>query len=62
MKNPAIKPCPFCASPGEIKETHVSHFVVQCSNEHCQARVFPPELSPLAALTVWNTRKGKTSS
>lgn len=56
MKKAKLKACPFCGSPGAIKECHESHFVVQCTNEQCKASVFPPEMSPLAALTVWNTR------
>ena len=51
-------PCPFCGEPGEIRETHRSHFVVQCLNEDCLVHR-QPELSPMAAVAVWNERANK---
>jgi predicted nucleic acid-binding Zn ribbon protein len=52
---PTLLACPFCAEAGELKEQHAGHFVVQCTNEHCGVKR-QPELSPLAAVTVWNER------
>lgn len=47
--------CPFCAAPAEMIESHRGHFSVQCTNDLCAVRP-APQLSPLAAMTVWNDR------
>ena len=52
-------PCPFCGNPGEIRETHHNHFVVQCTNEDCLIHR-QPKLSPMAAIAVWNERANET--
>jgi len=54
VESPPIATCPFCGETGRIQEQH-RHFVVICSNEHCGVKR-QPELSPLAAVTVWNER------
>jgi hypothetical protein len=48
-----IKPCPFCARPGEIENENGIKWYIECAGLCCKG---PVQLSRAAAIQAWNRR------
>lgn len=61
MREPVLRPCPFCGAPGKMfsheMDKKTTLWWVQCTNSHCIARRQVMD-DREAAIAAWNERKG----
>lgn len=60
QKNSDLKPCPFCGSPAELRETHRVptgyNYTPRCTVTSCAGRLSKLWMNKEDAISAWNRR------